>query len=70
MEMSTTDEANTTDEAGVRRLGAKVEALGGEPVDCPVSGRCHRADTGNISIFAGWRTPPLSRSSPPASRPQ
>jgi 3-hydroxyisobutyrate dehydrogenase len=22
-------------------------------VDCPVSGGCHRADTGNISIFAG-----------------
>ena len=24
-----------------------------EPIDCPVSGGCHRADTGNISIFAG-----------------
>ena len=30
-----------------------MSALGGEPVDCPVSGGCHRADTGNISIFAG-----------------
>ena len=46
-------EMSTTDEAEVRRLGAKVIALGGEPVDCPVSGGCHRADTGNISIFAG-----------------
>ena len=46
-------EMSTTDEAEVRRLGEKVLALGGEPVDCPVSGGCHRADTGNISIFAG-----------------
>ena len=46
-------EMSTTDESEVRRLGAKVSALGGEPVDCPVSGGCHRADTGNIAIFAG-----------------
>ena len=46
-------EMSTTDEAEVRRLGEKVAARGGEPVDCPVSGGCHRADTGNISIFAG-----------------
>ena len=46
-------EMSTTDEAEVRRLGEKVIALGGEPVDCPVSGGCHRADTGNIAIFAG-----------------
>jgi 3-hydroxyisobutyrate dehydrogenase len=47
MEMSTTD----ADE--VRRLGELVVARGGAAVDCPVSGGCHRADTGNISIFAG-----------------
>jgi len=46
-------EMSTTDEAEVKRLGAKVEAAGGAAVDCPVSGGCHRADTGNISIFAG-----------------
>ena len=46
-------EMSTTDEAEVKRLGAKVQALGSEPVDCPVSGGCHRADTGNIAIFAG-----------------
>ncbi len=28
-------------------------AAGSEPVDCPVSGGCHRAATGNIAIFAG-----------------
>jgi len=46
-------EMSTTDEAEVKRLGEKVSALGAFPVDCPVSGGCHRAATGNISIFAG-----------------
>ncbi len=46
-------EMSTTDEAEVKRLGAKVIATGAAAVDCPVSGGCHRADTGNISIFAG-----------------
>ena len=46
-------EMSTTDAEEVKRLGAKVIAAGGEAVDCPVSGGCHRAGTGNISIFAG-----------------
>lgn len=46
-------EMSTTDEAEVKRLGALVKAKGAEPVDCPVSGGCHRAATGNISILAG-----------------
>ena len=46
-------EMSTTDEAEVKRLGAMVIEQGGAAVDCPVSGGCHRADTGNISIFAG-----------------
>ena len=46
-------EMSTTDEAEVKRLGAMVIAAGGAAVDCPVSGGCHRADTGNIAIFAG-----------------
>lgn len=46
-------EMSTTDEAEVKRLGAQVIAAGGAAVDCPVSGGCHRADTGNISIYAG-----------------
>lgn len=46
-------EMSTTDEAEVKRLGAMVKATGAEPVDCPVSGGCHRAATGNIAIFAG-----------------
>ena len=50
-------EMSTTDEREVRRLGAKAEGLGVRPVDCPVSGGCHRAATGNISIFAGCDRP-------------
>jgi 3-hydroxyisobutyrate dehydrogenase len=46
-------EMSTTDSAEVQRLAAKVEALGALAMDCPVSGGCHRAATGNISIFAG-----------------
>ncbi len=46
-------EMSTTDEAEVRRLAALVAGAGGAAVDCPVSGGCHRAATGNISIFAG-----------------
>ncbi len=46
-------EMSTTDAEEVTRLAAKIEAAGGHGVDCPVSGGCHRAATGNISIFAG-----------------
>jgi 3-hydroxyisobutyrate dehydrogenase len=46
-------EMSTTDEAEVKRLGALVEVRGAVPMDCPVSGGCHRAATGNIAIFAG-----------------
>ncbi|MGI9318168.1 MAG: NAD(P)-dependent oxidoreductase, partial [bacterium] len=33
--------------------GKLVTARGAIPIDCPVSGGCHRAATGNIAIFAG-----------------
>ena len=46
-------EMSTTDAVEVKRIGADVIAAGGAAVDCPVSGGCHRADTGNISIYAG-----------------
>ncbi len=46
-------EMSTTDEAEVRRLAALVEARGAVALDCPVSGGCHRAATGNIAIFCG-----------------
>ncbi len=44
-------EMSTTDYSEVIRLGALVEARGALFLECPVSGGCHRADTGNISIF-------------------
>ena len=46
-------EMSTTDETEVKRLGGLVSAKGALPIDCPVSGGCHRAATGNIAIFAG-----------------
>jgi 3-hydroxyisobutyrate dehydrogenase len=46
-------EMSTTDASEIRRLGALVAARGALAMDCPVSGGCHRAETGNISIFAG-----------------
>ncbi len=57
-------EMSTTDEAEVRRLGALVAAKGAEPIDCPVSGGCHRAATGNISIFAGCSRATFERALP------
>lgn len=57
-------EMSTTDEAEVKRLGAQVAAKGAAAVDCPVSGGCHRAATGNIAIFAGCDRPVFERMLP------
>ncbi len=57
-------EMSTTDEDEVRRLGALVVERGGEAIDCPVSGGCHRAATGNISIFAGGERATFERMLP------
>ena len=46
-------EMSTTDESEVKRLGELVSNKGAIPLDGPVSGGCHRAATGNISIFVG-----------------
>lgn len=54
-------EMSTTDSAEIARLGALVAGAGGAAVDCPVSGGCHRAATGNISIFAGTDRPTFER---------
>ncbi|MEM7193912.1 MAG: NAD(P)-dependent oxidoreductase [Pseudomonadota bacterium] len=48
-------EMSSTDADEVRRLGHLVEARGAVAMDCPVSGGCHRAATGNIAIFAGGK---------------
>jgi 3-hydroxyisobutyrate dehydrogenase len=57
-------EMSTTDEAEVKRLGAQVLTMGAEAVDCPVSGGCHRASTGNIVIFAGCSRETFERMMP------
>jgi 3-hydroxyisobutyrate dehydrogenase len=46
-------EMSTTEEAEVRRLGERVSQRGAQALDAPVSGGCHRAASGNISIFVG-----------------
>ena len=46
-------EMSTTDESEVKRLGKLVMNKKAIPLDGPVSGGCHRAATGNITIFVG-----------------
>jgi 3-hydroxyisobutyrate dehydrogenase len=46
-------EMSTTDSNEVKRIGALVKLAGAIPLDCPVSGGCHRAATGNIAILVG-----------------
>ena len=46
-------EMSTTDEAEIKRIGQKVLNKKAIPLDGPVSGGCHRAETGNIAIFVG-----------------
>jgi 3-hydroxyisobutyrate dehydrogenase len=57
-------EMSTTDYAEVRRLAALVGARGALALDCPVSGGCHRAASGNISIFAGGERAAFERALP------
>jgi len=57
-------EMSTTDEAEVRRIADLVIARGAAAIDCPVSGGCHRAATGNISIFAGCSRETFERALP------
>jgi 3-hydroxyisobutyrate dehydrogenase len=46
-------EMSTTDAGEVARLAQAVQATGAQAAECPVSGGCHRAATGNIAILAG-----------------
>ncbi|NNE94761.1 MAG: NAD(P)-dependent oxidoreductase [Acidimicrobiales bacterium] len=57
-------EMSTTDSQEVVRMAALVRSKGAEAIDCPVSGGCHRADTGNISIFAGCNRETFERAFP------
>ncbi len=57
-------EMSTTDASEVQRLGKLVSERGVAPIDCPVSGGCHRAATGNISIFVGCTRSTFERALP------
>ncbi len=46
-------EMSTTDSDEIIRLGRLAEGKGAKVVEAPVSGGCHRASTGNISILVG-----------------
>jgi 3-hydroxyisobutyrate dehydrogenase len=46
-------EMSTTDPEMIVAQSARVAATGAVTVEAPVSGGCHRAATGNISIFCG-----------------
>ena len=48
-------EMSKKDESEVKRIGELVKSKGAIPLDGPVSGGCHRAATGNISIFVGGK---------------
>ena len=54
-------EMSTTDDSEIIRLANIVEEKGAMAMDCPVSGGCHRAATGNISIFAGGKRETFDR---------
>ncbi|KPP92015.1 MAG: 3-hydroxyisobutyrate dehydrogenase [Rhodobacteraceae bacterium HLUCCA08] len=54
-------EMSTTDEAVMQQLATRIAEVGAEVADCPVSGGCHRAATGNIAIFAGCDRPVFDR---------
>ena len=54
-------EMSTTDEEELKRLADLIAQTGGTVAECPVSGGCHRAATGNISIFAGCDRPTFDR---------
>ena len=57
-------EMSTTDHAEVCRLAARVAERGGTALECPVSGGCHRAASGNISIFVGGTRAAFERAMP------
>jgi 3-hydroxyisobutyrate dehydrogenase len=57
-------EMSTTDSSEIARLAARVAEQGSAAIDCPVSGGCHRAATGNIAIFAGCDRATFERALP------
>ena len=61
-------EMSTTDESEIKRLSQLVKSKGADAIECPVSGGCHRAASGNISIFAGCERSVFDRMLPVLTR--
>ena len=57
-------EMSTTSKNEVLRLAEKVRQKGSISSDCPVSGGCHKAESGNISIFSGCEREVFERLKP------
>ncbi len=57
-------EMSTTSKDEVLRLAKKIQEKGGKTSDCPVSGGCHKAASGNISIFSGCEREVFERIKP------
>ena len=57
-------EMSTTSQDEVLRLAARVKKKGAASSDCPVSGGCHKAASGNISIFSGCERKVFERIKP------
>ena len=57
-------EMSTTDEGQLRRLAALAEAKGAATLEAPITGGCHRAKSGRISILAGGETMVFARCRP------
>ena len=57
-------EMSTTDEAEVRRLAALAAERGAATLEAPITGGCHRAISGDISILAGGEADVFERCRP------
>ena len=54
-------EMSTTDEVQLKKHAALIESKKAIALEAPVSGGCHRAATGNISIFVGGKERDLKK---------
>ena len=57
-------EMSTTDGDEIKRLHEQIRARGGDTLEAPVSGGCHRAETGNIAILAAGSRSAFERGLP------
>ena len=57
-------EMSTTDEGELRRLAALAAAKGAATLEAPITGGCHRAKSGDISILVGGERADVARCRP------